>query len=595
MSLLELSRNPWFDALLRGVESFTRYRESAEVYWRTPDSACNLCGQFSSLGQNFLTIYRPQFYGHAVLVKKLILRHLLPTNGAVFEIPSRRSLSDAVSHILPEMVNLESFVWEAPVLITKSVWRALAAHKRFHVQRGRAARLKNIWIRFPNRDHGLLRTTPGLCTACDTAFKAKRILEFLSTRSKANHLTWSYMRTESPDFSILPALESITVLDIDEIAHMAELSILVARSAGGLRELCLGLPARALEPWTCGTTRLVNSDPSSLVGHCRSRGVLEIVFDRLLASIYPASQPSHDAGETSGANDPMTANFLSLPLYNDKTSLRQVRQSAEPPSCPVPLKDEQLDSVEELCKSISRLTLEIGNTKGEDQYGRWAKPTENPKLDNTRFQSKSRRASHGLKLDTLELRYMPLMASVLRHAIDWTQLTYLALINCYQNDELWTTLMREFAPHDPHEGFVVGTAIDSKPPCWNYPLKLGHIQTDWVSQTLILFLSRTLAPNSLTSLFLQDTPDRKSPVSLELIVLGPLSRHQISLRKVYVHSKAAQRNKPGWNKWTFSKQIVPFLNKMTNLEEVSIDLAQLYFVSYNVRTLEGIKLINFAR
>ncbi len=70
--------------------------------------------------------------------------------------------------------------------------------------------------------------------------------------SNASHPTpkpavpYSEHHVEYPTFSVLPPLESLTVLEIDELAYLDEMALLIERSKDRLQELRVGISAKAM-------------------------------------------------------------------------------------------------------------------------------------------------------------------------------------------------------------------------------------------------------------------------------------------------------------------------------------------------------------
>ncbi|KAI7112515.1 hypothetical protein KC324_g19546, partial [Hortaea werneckii] len=214
--------------------------------------------------------------------------------------------------------------------------------------------------------------------------------------------------------------------------------------------------------------------------------------------------------------------------------------------------------------------------------------TERPALEY--LESQQPTLSHRLRLETLELERVPLSVPVLQKAIDWTKLTSLTLLNCQNNEQLWKTLRKAFAPtarsptypaprrtpsSTPKKGNKASSGVSSAD--LEYPLKLKKIHTNTVSTSLIAFLKETLAPNSLEVLFLQEARQYNSSVSMESVFRGPLRRHRNSLKKLLIDSSEKSPeglpiNTSRWRKWLVGREVLGYIcgGKMPALREVGM-------------------------
>lgn len=90
----------------------------------------------------------------------------------------------------------------------------------------------------------------------------------------------------------------------------------------------------------------------------------------------------------------------------------------------------------------------------------------------------------------------------------------------------------------------------------------------------ISFLSETLAPDSLETLFLQGAALRSVQViELGRVFRGPIRRHRTSLRKLLLDSAWEEK---GWRDWVLGQENVVYLTseKMAGLKELTIFLHQ---------------------
>lgn len=193
-----------------------------------------------------------------------------------------------------------------------------------------------------------------------------------------------------------------------------------------------------------------------------------------------------------------------------------------------------------------------------------------------------------LRLETLALERVPISISVLVNtkAIDWTCLSSLTIINCFNHDRLWKALRRKFSPfpspslhsagmkqggHSPPSATRPRGAHPA-PGLSDFKIRLKKLHTDCVTSQLITFIRDTLPPNSLEILFLQELSN-DSTVTMESIYRGALRRHKGSLKKLLVNSEGRE-GAEGLFKWTFKREYLAFISsgKMPNLRELGLVL-----------------------
>lgn len=187
-----------------------------------------------------------------------------------------------------------------------------------------------------------------------------------------------------------------------------------------------------------------------------------------------------------------------------------------------------------------------------------------------------------LKLETLELERVPISIRVLTKAIDWTCLSNLTILNCHDHDRLWKALRTKFSPHQAN------TASSSKSSFQlhhttpghrsrgsagpgDYKLRLKKLHTDTVTPQLLYFIRDALPPNSLEVLFLQETPNFRSMVTMDFIYRAAVRRHRGSLRKLLVDSNVGMGGDNA-AKWIFEKEVLAFVSsgKMPQLRELGM-------------------------
>lgn len=572
-----------------------------------------------------------------------------------------KMLGTLVALAVARMRSLETFVWDMPTGILRDVWLALSSLG--DRDDDRPCRLEKVCVRWHDNSSGettspspvppppsyQLHSFPTDSLASNTSTSAP-------TRPPLHAPTLD--RVEHPSFSVLPPLKSLSVLDIDEIAYLDEMAVLIGRSLDKLRELRVGIARHAVarDFVTCwegeGLEQVDHEYPtaaSATIGERRLGGVLGVLTGFVSDMRKPkrtlshrkskrTKQPSSESPSKSppptmpGAISP-TIPTADVPIeasgaLPSLTSLRDMlpniatsHSNIEPgPSSisPSPLRPDAADSdpLVEMCSHASspmrtpsrtpslhpadapaspELALvkssfpglygdsTDGRADGIDHEQEQTVAEEEPRpeyLDNT------------LKLENLELERVQLSIPVLQRAIDWTNLTSLTLLHCANHEQLWKQLRRTFAPVPKSPVYPSARRTPSSTPRKNgrstaagadiemeYRLRLKKIHTNTVSPALIAFLKETLAPNSLETLFLQETRSYSSPVTVDHIYKGPLRRHRASLKRILIDS--SEKGLDGqpvsssrWRRWMVSREILTFMTsgKMPALRELGVAL-----------------------
>ena len=143
------------------------------------------------------------------------------------------------------MPNLESFVWDMPTGILRDVWIALSSLSHYQPQK-----LNKVFIRFHDneqalRECGLVRSIAPISQQMAPATGPTQPISLLARDPVAESLSakfiYSAHHVESPNFSILPPLRSLSAVAINELANLNELSLLIGKSVDKLRELRVGI------------------------------------------------------------------------------------------------------------------------------------------------------------------------------------------------------------------------------------------------------------------------------------------------------------------------------------------------------------------
>ncbi|KAJ4984505.1 F-box domain-containing protein [Stagonosporopsis vannaccii] len=524
---------------------------------------------------------------------------------------SGKMLGTLVALAIARMINLETFVWDMPTGVLRDVWLALSSLAGRND--GEDCRLERLWIRWhdntidapvPPPAPPMILNNANLPAPPNTTHPSGPgsipppvIVPQPFPASSISALE----RVEHPTFSVVPALKSLSVLDIDELPYLDEMSILIARSQSKLRELRVGIAPHAQQRdwvtvWDGEGLHQVDynatTTASSTIGEKRLGGVLGVLVGRIhnmrhseesprkfsvtgkQGSVEVASlkltvpnplsstaslslQDRESEQDMDHLGNPMEAMTITegISLFNE-----HIPASAEPPtlsaSSPVP-------------PARPRRLSDLTNAK------RRAFATEEPE------EPQKELLNGKLELEVLELERIPLSVSVLRRAFDWSILSTLTLLHCSNHEQLWKVLRRTYTPRASYSGspssskaFKASYTLRS-----DYQLNLKRIHTNTVSPSLISFLKETLAPNSLEVLFLQEGRSYSSTVTVDAIYRGPMRRHKASLKKLMIDS--SEKGPDGhtttssrWRRWMMTREILTFITsgRMSNLRELAVSI-----------------------
>jgi hypothetical protein len=617
------------DALTYGLATLVM---AEEVFGEAPEQRRHTRNRFSSHAKgrpSEMPIRRRRGNHYAQFTRKFSLgngptdwvqEYLITKEGG-------KMLGTLVALAVARMRALETFIWDMPTGILRDVWLALSSLGDYDDDR--PCRLEKVWVRF--HDNSL----PDMTSIPPPPPPTHPILPPFDPSQSASPMPpqihpAALDRVEHPSFSVLPPLKSLSVLDIDELAYLDEMAVLIGNSLDKLRELRVGVARHAdskdwVTVWEGTSLQQVDSEyptfGSMTIGDKRLGGVLGTLTgfvcdmrkpkialpDRLKRrSPWLAASPSKSPPTSSHAP----------PLSREPVT--SIEQSSNPSGT-----TSQQDVLPEVRasehQSEQRLLSPLQTTFSNDpafendplvaQSSHASSPLRSPNAETSIFggvmpdvaetaaeetkpeQEETQYLDHTLRLENLELERVPLSVPILQCAIDWTRLTSLTLLNCINHEQLWKTLRRSFAPRPksptyphprrtpnstPKKGSrlsIGGSDIELE-----YSLNLKKIHTNTVSPALISFLKETLAPNSLQVLFLQETMTYHSSVSVDQIFKGPLRRHRSSLKKLLVDS-SIREELPGvhatdlrWKRWMLSRDILGFMcsGKMPALRELGM-------------------------
>ena len=528
-------------------------------------------------------------------------------------------------------------MWDMPTGILRDIWIALSSLGDYQ-----SPKLEKLWIRLhdnraalsevestqtstaPQPAQAIPSQAPALAPAQGTPYQN---LDF----GGVPRLVLAKNHREEPNFSIMPPLRSLTVLDIDEMAYLDELSILLERSLDKLRELRIGFA-----PILYSSCNDREQPPLKYVIKGGPLPLLMSKFYDYLGDLEKTElKPKHDTENSEWIERPDVAtneDRSSPSPTSTAATLGPNMSGAEITSnAPSDTNHEPLSSVPQNkvtgmnLNAIDPALFEEGvSHEGREVPGPQTKSERSPlrisqdpieRLETVSTPSNDQKslarggpreagiasstASHNalkkirrLNLETLEIEKITLHVITLYKTIDWTILTSLTLLNCGGTEHLWSCLQEKFPPRKILKDMQSTKKRGSQPrlrrmpssealsKTSEYPLRLKKIHTNHVSSALISFLKHALAPDSLEWLFLQDTSTHSSSVTLDAIYRGPLRRHRSSLAKVMIDSATSQDNERSRTrdvaarKWMLTREVLTFLSsgKMNRLRELAMTI-----------------------
>ncbi|KAK0730796.1 hypothetical protein B0H67DRAFT_562924 [Lasiosphaeris hirsuta] len=501
---------------------------------------------------------------------------------------SGKMLGTLVAIAVAKMKNLETFVWDMPTGVLSDIFMALAS---LGEQTDNDCKLNRVWIRWHDNSDSLVglssATTPGAVVGAPAVVPLGSQLTPIGILlpPNATHppargpIPYSEHHCEYPTFSVLPPLRSLTVLDVDELAYLDEMAVLIERSQNTLQELRVGISAKAahkdfVQTWDGVGLKQIDHRArwpgENNICDRRLGGVLGV----LVGKIYDIRKRGFTRGKEKLATDSVVE-VLSSPTTPVSTGTQAELDHTTPTNSgapsPQPAEAEHIEDVDALQQGD-----DVTEIRAPESL---TKPSK--------ASSSGRRLEGKLKLQTLELERVPLSMQVCRHAIDWSVLSSLTLLECAQHENLWKMLRKQFQPTPLGPGF--GISSSSKPPASSsapqYHLALKYIHTDITTSALITFIKETLAPNTLEVLFLQDRRRGSGPppVTVDAIFKGAMKRHRASLQKLLIDSSAKPPGQNSttpisdnirWRVWSLNTEILLYITsgRMCNLRELAISL-----------------------
>lgn len=481
-----------------------------------------------------------------------------------------KMLGTLVALALEKMVNLEAFVWDMPTGVLSDAFLALASLQDGAA--GRESKLDRVWIRL--HDSSLLHEVPQIPSRTNVqhpSLPEGTTLTAIGLLPPPPHghpdpappVSYGESSVEYPTFSVLPPLRNLTVLEIDDLSYLDEMSMLIARSQSRLQELRVGIAAKAAhldfaQAWDGPGLQQVDKTAhwpgASKIGSRRLGGVLGVLLGRVfdLRRRPEATTPLKNSTLVVTMPIPQGGATGLADISQDPSSHPINGEAAEPYLGEEPIVDSH--------QPQSRLQTDSPPEHAMDEV--------HQRLDGK------------LKLCVLELERVPLSMQVLLKGIDWTTLTTLTLFHCPHQMTLWKILSRHFLPTSSIPGVKGAGALRNAPhSSLQYHLALKNIHTDVVGLPLIKFIKETLAPNTLELLFLHDRHRPLSPrVPLQKIFQLAVTRHSKSLRQLLFDSSEPSASNfsesTRWLHWTLTTEMVLYITsgKLPQLRELSIAL-----------------------
>lgn len=514
---------------------------------------------------------------------------------------SGKMLGTLVALALSKMVNLETFIWDMPTGVLSDIFMALASLPDSS-ETGQCM-LERVWIRWHDNKEASASSSssssPGPAASLTAVVPAGSQLTPIGIMlpSSAAHpapkpaITYSESRVEYPTFSVLPPLKSLTVLDIDELPYLDEMSVLIERSIETIQELRVGISTKAVhydfvQTWDGPDLQQVDHNArwpgESCIGDRRLGGILGVLVGRIYDVRRKRSKPAAKSpsltipspGNPSGSQPPSAAASVPPP-FSGGNSPAPPFEGEQSPTMLGPGATPTLDAN----ASPRPMSLNQGTSISQGPED----PVE-------------KRLDGKLKLTTLELERVPLSMQVCSRAFDWTVLTNLTILACAQHENLWKLLKKQFEPVPQVSGYGISPTSSKPMPDapLQYSLNLKRIHTDVTSPALITFIKETLAPNSLETLFLQDrrrpgntTSTGPPVVTIETIFKGAIKRHRSSLQKLLLDSSAmtlptgSSADNMRWRAWCLPTEILQYITsgRMTNLKELAVSIEYKDWVS----------------
>lgn len=590
------------DALTYGLATLAMGQEGfGEPHWNQPKRSlpavqhftCKECGATNHVERSETPVHprkRRRGNNYAHYTRKfslgngpsdLVQEYLITKEGG-------KMLGTLVALAVARMLNLESFAWDMPTGILRDVWLALSSlGERAD---GEACRLERIWVRWHDNVDDLMlpRATlvnsafpsshpppPAGAITLAGVVPSQMVTGDDGSTPEGHHqspLSISQNRVERPTFSVLPPLKSLSVLDIDELAYLDEMRVLIGRSQQRLRELRVGIalqaekrawvapPAGEENQWE-GVLGTLMRNVYDMRKHMRpesfknDRAVtlrsacVNVLDGTKLEEAAPGEFSSfgagHDAKTSEGRDGPGSsgrpADIGDVVEAEQSKMTPEVDDGSE--SSPLPPRVSTLLNDADYIVSIeSHLATSYPISTSDpdsgvlppDESGRITKVIEDDTRHATiddRYQALSTEGhldtvscasllrqspfSGKLALETLELERVPLAAPVVHIAFDWSMITSLTILHCPDHEQLWKSLRRAYAPRRSHTSTtILHSTAPSTPSRRKSTANLSNVGGSEYRMNLKRLHTNAVSPSLIN--FLKDT---LAPNSLEWLFL----------------------------------------------------------------------------
>lgn len=460
---------------------------------------------------------------------------------------SGKLLGTLVALAVAKMKSLETFVWDMPTGVLSDVFMALSS---LGDQPDGECKLNSVRVRWhsslvnslvdeygspvpPPTSAVIGAMTPSVPEGSRMTPIGIMLPDTVTPPPPHSPNTYANCACEYPTFSVLPPLRSLTALDVDDVRYLDEMAILIERSSDMLRELRVGISLSATRcdfsqtwdgPDVEQTDHIARWPGASILGQRRLGGVLGVIFSR----IYDIRYQCYSA----------TEGMPSAAISDSDALVPGQHDEAAPTQTPG-------DTLADQVQAPSPLEVD--------------RPVS-PETETVNGQ---------LELEILELERVSLSINVLRHAIDWSTLTRLTLLDCHQHENLWKMLQKEFRPTRTASGR-------------RYHLALEKIHTDITTVALLEFVTKTLEPNTLEVLFLQDRRSGLQPPAVPLSsVWSAINKHHSSLQMLLFDSTARSGDPGRWQTWCPSTSMMAWLTsgRLSSLKQLSMNMRYIDWVS----------------
>ena len=460
---------------------------------------------------------------------------------------SGKMLGTLVALAVARMINLQSFIWDMPTGIVPDIWTALASLG--DVGNTQDCMLEHVHIRWHNNSKLPGNKSPPLSPTPEPNSFPEAVN---ATSEDATKLGAHINRVERPTFSMLPPVTNLAVLNIDELAYLDEMSVLIDRSSHRLRKLRVGLAKHASgADWT---------------GAWRSEKLQQLPS----SSADPLKGTSMYERRLGGPLGVLVAHVCDM--KSESALERQQRDRDRLKTPPI------VNELPQLAKVAHVHTYKVPATP--DVFNPLRTPDDCiGKNDNT--------LAGVLDIEVLELERVPISAAVLSTAFNLTRLTELVIYSCPDHEHLWQLLQSRFSPGNTITGeslghrsgpLAIGSSLTQIFNRSDYSLNIKKIATDTVSRQLLFFVGDALPRASLEAVFLQQTKYYSSNITMTTIFSAFVKRHRATLRHLSLDSshrdpKSSMHNNER-KQWSFDRDHITFLTsgKIPHLRELALVL-----------------------